>query len=285
MNTENNESSKDILKEEINNLKGNAKKIKEKGREAVEYGQSIDDIADATLGILNVTKKTPSLGPVLEDFRILNEQTRKLITQFWQIDFNPVDSSTGTTNLSISSSFHPNLVLPLNDKSSHKKIIDKYHRIEELTQKNANEAEIMNLMKDFGLDKSIKGDKSALEQFQIAQEAFKKPVKEENPASTSLVPMRECLRTTIDHLLRRRPKQEVTKREEEKIISIGMQLKGASISQNIICSLADKWKTILRDLSSSKEESISREEWQYRLNQATIFLKSFLTALDPQKCR
>ncbi len=277
-------SKKEQTQEEISSVKENAKKIKDKGRDLIEYGQSLEDLADATGEYIISVDNMPPLDGIYDNFKLLNEQTSFVIAKSTEMDFGPVYSTTATASLSISTDLHPNCVLPLNDSSKHKLIISKYSEIEKVTQRNASEEEIVELFKEFDLEKAPKGRKSVLEHFIISQSAFKKPITDDNPISTSLIPMRECIRTLIDTLLKYRPKQEKTRNEESKIISIGMQLKKDSVPESLILSLANKWVEILgRDLSSAKEINISREEWQHRLTNSTLFIKSLLTALEVKK--
>ena len=98
--------------------------------------------------------------------------------------------------------------------------------------------------------------------------------------------MRESIRLTIDYLLRRRPKQEITKKEWDKIISIGNRLSYSTISQQQIQYWAGIWVGELKNsLSPAKEEDISRNEWTKRITKSTLFLKGFLSCIDPAKLR
>ena len=284
MKSKKSKSSKEEIKKEISDLKDKAKKIKEKGRDLTEHGQSLDDLADATDEYIDIVENIPPIDSVVADFRLLNQQFGRILAQADQIDFNLVNSTYGTASISVIDSLHPNYVLPLNNPAQHEVIVSKYNEIEKVTQKNATEAEVIELLKEFGFDKSVISRKSALEQFNIALSAFKKPVTDDNPISTSLIPMRECIRTMIDSLLKCRPEQVKTKKEGEKIISIGQQLKRDTIPEGTIFSLSNKWKNILgKELSSAKEVNISRDEWRFRITQSMLFIKSLLTALDPQK--
>jgi len=215
----------------------------------------------------------------------LNNEIVKILVQSNNINFYPVYSTSGTASISFMDSLNPTFVLPLNDPSKHEVIISKYHEVENITQRDVNEKDIINLLIEFGFDKSLKERKSALEHFKIAISAFKKPISDDNPVSTSLIPMRECIKTIIDGLLKCRPVQVKTRNEYNKIISIGEQLKKDTIPKELIASIANKWTIILdRYLSTAKEAKISRDEWNHRIIQSMLFLKSFLSALDSKKC-
>ena len=55
-------SSKEPVKKEISDLKDKAKKIKEQGRNLTEFGQSLEDLADATWGYIESVDNTPSFA-------------------------------------------------------------------------------------------------------------------------------------------------------------------------------------------------------------------------------
>lgn len=147
--------------------------------------------------------------------------------------------------------------------------------------------EVRGLIRVFGLHNAPPGEKAPLELFDMAQSAFSSPVSGSNPASTSLLPMRECIQATLTQLLRRRPTQEQTgSSEKEKVKSIARQLRRANVGDEVVEAWADEWHRLNdKDLSSSKRAQLSRKEWGLRLTTATRFLHSLLSQLDPTKLR
>ena len=115
--TEKPKSTKEKIQKEISELKDNAKKVKDKGRDLIEYGQSLEDLADATGEYIISVNEMPSLDGVFDNFKLLNEQTSIVIAQSSQMDFGPVYSTTASASLTISNDLHPIFVLPLNDSS------------------------------------------------------------------------------------------------------------------------------------------------------------------------
>jgi hypothetical protein len=145
---------------------------------------------------------------------------------------------------------------------------------------------VINLFHELSLDQPLNGEISPIAQFEIAFEAYDHPVTDTDPAATSLVPMRECIRTLLGVLLKLRPTQESAKPEREKIISIGKQLCKGGNSESVIIEWADQWDRLDNlDLSPAKNVPISRDEWTDRITRATLFLESFLSGLDRQKFR
>jgi len=143
---------------------------------------------------------------------------------------------------------------------------------------------VVQLLKEFSLDVSHKTDeKSPLELFETAHEAFARPLTQNNPVSTSLIPLRGCIDNAVQSLLLMRPQQEETGSWKKKIISIGKQLKKDSLPDEVIDELAEECHSLINDLSSAKTGDISREDWLIWLNRGTSFLNSLLRGLDSSK--
>ena len=145
---------------------------------------------------------------------------------------------------------------------------------------------IREILCRFHLDKAPSGKRSPLELFNIAIEAYESPGSDD-PAITSLLPLRESISSAIKTLLRFRPKQEESgKSDKQKIISIGNQLKKDITSSDMVIKWAEEWHKINNeDLSDSKDSNISRKEWTARLFRAANFFYGFLSGLDSSKFR
>ncbi len=143
---------------------------------------------------------------------------------------------------------------------------------------------VIQLLKEFGLDIPQKpGEKSPLELFETAHEAFAKPVTQTNPVSTSLIPLRGCIDTVIQSLISMRPSQEEAGSWKKKIISIGKQLKKDSLPEEVVDEWAEQCHSLINDLSGFKTGNIERNDWLIWLNRGTSFLNSLLKGLDSSK--
>lgn len=144
--------------------------------------------------------------------------------------------------------------------------------------------EVTKLLVEFGLDVPHKPeDKSPLELFITAHDAFEKPLTQNNPVSTSLIPLRGCIDNAVQSLLLMRSYQEETGSWKKKIDSIGKQLKKDSLPDDVIDELAEECHSLIDDLSGAKTGNISREDWLVWLNRGTSFLNSLLKGLDSSK--
>jgi len=163
---------------------------------------------------LEDAEKVPCIEHTYIDINRLNRKLDQVILKFAKPDMDSLYTSTGATYFSIVDELNPNNVLPLNDKSSHRNLRQKYDKIKEITQKETTEKEIIEIMHYLKIDTNMKGIKSPIEQFRIAQSAFKNPVQDNNPISASLIPMRESIKCTIDYLLKHRPLYLYKKRKK-----------------------------------------------------------------------
>jgi len=262
------------------------KKIAEIGRNLTEAGQSMADVANAAREVVHVVKTPPNIEFLINDWGLANQQADLVIGQLGGIDVPTFTSASGTAVSTSSDSFEEAGLLSIVPKEEHPRLVTVLESFNQVSERAADAEEVGKLMKSLELDQAPPGRKSALEQFKTAHAAFKAPVSEGNPIATSLIPMRESIRTTIDTLLRRRPKQEKTKNECSKIVSIGRQLKRDGLPDTIVNSWASQWTHALQTyLSPAKEEDISRDEWRRRLVRSTLFLKGFLDGIDPSKLK
>lgn len=154
----------------------------------------------------------------------------------------------------------------------------------EFISRPSHKDDAIRLLKEFGLDNPHKSnEKSPLELFETAHEAFAKPLTQSNPVSTSLIPLRGCIDNTIQSLILMRPYQEETGSWKKKIISIGKQLKKDSLPAVIIDEWAEECHSLIDELSGFKTGDIERDDWLIWLNRGTSFLNSLLRGLDSSK--
>jgi len=260
------------------------KKIAEIGRNFTEAGQSMADGANATRKVVHVVKTPPNSEFLINDWGLANQQADLVIGQLGETDVLAFTSASGTAVSTSSDSFAS--LLSIVPEEEHPRLVTALESFNQVSERAADAKEVGKLMESLELDQAPPGRKSALEQFKTAHAAFKAPVSEGNPIATSLIPMRESIHTTINTLLRRRPKQEKTKNECSKIVSIGRQLKRDDLPDSIVNSWASQWTRALQTyLSPAKEEDISRDEWLRRLVRSTLFLKGFLHGIDPSKLK
>jgi len=131
----------------------------------------------------------------------------------------------------------------------------------------------------------ISGRRSPLELLEDAKSAIDQPqtTTADQPVA-ALIPLRESILSTIAELLRRRRKQEDTKRVE-KIVSIGNQCGLDGLPEGHFDRLAADSADLLKKLSATKQKTMPRDEIIGLFNEGLNFLKSFTQSIDETKLR
>jgi len=256
--------------------------LSREGKKLDETGQNFADFARSVKPLLQYTPPG-NLESIINDFEVANKSFDFALAHLSAINPVAIDSTSGTATVSVSGVFTPANILPWVPTSEQHTAEKALVRLWNVLNVAADEDDVVALMKSLGLNRAPKGQKNPLSQFVTAHQAFKTPVTPDNPISTSLLPMRESIRLTIGHILKKRPYQEEAKTEIAKVTSIGRQFAYDTISPDTIDSWAQQWNELLKQLSAAKEKDNTREEWQDRLTQATLWLKAFLSGLDPNK--
>ena len=141
-------------------------------------------------------------------------------------------------------------------------------------------------MRTFGLDAPYGGEESAVSQFEVAIAAFARPPVANGPATPSLLALRSCIVQTIEALNKRKPVQEATGRSDaDKIRSIGRQVGRPGCSLELVESWANDWAQLNDALSGAKTKAFSRDRCESLIDSGSLFLRSFLAGLDPDKLR
>ena len=284
-NFEDNKDPKEIFDDLLEESIEQGHKFVETGQDLTEAGQYIVDLSSGLRDVLSTEEHDIDVEPLIDDWKMSNEHIKFTLSHIEKVDIPAVYSTTGTMTVSSGSVIDPrkfegNIFIPESED-----VEGPFVNLSNVISRFSNEEEVISLLTELGFDQKIGDRESPLDRFIFAHEAYKKPVSPDNPAVTSLIPIREAIGGVISELLKRRPNQERARNWHDKIISIGRQLKRESLSMDLVESWAQKWEVILNDLSEAKEKELTRAEWLHLLRQATIFLKNLLNGLDPGKFR
>lgn len=258
----------------------------EQGREITENAQSIVDLGKATIVLNRIAPDLPGNECQISDWKNLGISLQSAIQGNVKNYIPSIYSSAGTVIVSIVDIYNPKIVfdsVSSDELPAAKEAIATLHRI---LFRKADENLLIDLMKKFGLDSTKPDKKSPIDLYLSGLAAFKGPVIENNPISTSLLPIREAIESAINKLLMQRQQQEKAKSWHAKIISIGNQLKLAEIQIETFESLASRWDRMLdKNLSSAKDQNITRDEWDFRIKELSMWFISFLESIDLEKVR
>ena len=280
-NGDSNQLKNEELRQTLDKAYDLGNRLANKGRELSSVGQYITDWVEITREALPLISSTKELNAVKKSWVSTTVFVGQTLDRLNEIDIGAISSTSAASALTSVISL-PSLSTP--SKTAEVQSVAK--RIEELTNRSHEKQSVVSLMKSLDLDTSLASKRSPLEQLETSYKAFEATVDSGTPALTSLIPMRECILETIAILLTKRKHQEKARNTKDKVRSILNQLKRDSICIDLINDLSIQCGDILhKDLSSSKQLKILRSEWQHALTLATLWLKSFLSALDPVKVR
>jgi len=269
---------------ELANMVAKARKEAEEAIYRVEIMkgrlQEIIDEANVTNPLIPYIQPQETEG-LINLWSSVTDQVSRINTSLGSI-YLSTDSASGTATVSstIISGAYTNNRLFVESPEFQSAWIPYVEFVSRPSQKD----DVIQLLKEFGLNTPHKsGEKSPLELFETAHEAFAKPVTQNNPVSTSLIPLRGCIDNAVQSLILMRPSQEETGNWKKEIVSIGKQLKKDSLPEDVIYEWAEECHSLIDDLSGSKTGDIEREDWLIWLNRGTSFLNSLLKGLDSSK--
>lgn len=280
-----NKDQKDELDRLLKEGGEKGRQIFDKSGEFGQFGYEVADMASAGQGVLKyVVASKVDLQPAIDAWQIVNQQEDNILQHLAPISM-PTASTSGTASAYAMTDFaSPDTIIDFVRPDKQEEAQAAAQRLSAVIDRRGDKDRVLSLMRAYGLSRAPTGQKSPEELFQTAWAAFGRPVSQSSPASTSLIPMRECINATVADLLRRRSKQERTKRSE-KVISIGTQMAHSTIPRSIIESLQNRHESITDELSAAKQRDFTREAWGELLRRATLFLRELLETVDPSKMR
>jgi len=134
-------------------------------------------------------------------------------------------------------------------------------------------------MRRLGLDRRAGGHKSARELLDEAKTALDQPSGAAGGEVAVLLTLREAIESALSELIRRRPLQEPTSNNREKIRSIGRQCALTGMEDQFE-ALASQGPEIINTLSGTKQTAIPRPELITLFQRGVLFLDALLKSID-----
>ena len=100
-----------------------------------------------------------------------------------------------------------------------------------------------------------------------------------------LVTRRACIDSVLAELLRRRPRQELTPKAQDKVESIGNQCGLATLPGAHCTRLTTNVGPLRDQLSGAKQGSSPRERVRELFHSSLLFLKALLDGIDETKLK
>jgi hypothetical protein len=139
-------------------------------------------------------------------------------------------------------------------------------------------------MKRLGLDRRVGERKSARELLDEAKTELDYPSGAVGGEVAVLLTLRSAIEAALSELVRRRPVQEPTSNNREKVRSIGRHCALAGLEDQFEL-LASPWHEIINTLSSKKETAIPRAELIFHFQRGVFVLDALLKIVDEKKLR
>jgi hypothetical protein len=140
-------------------------------------------------------------------------------------------------------------------------------------------------MRRLGLDKRGGTARTPLDLLEEARGALDRPVIGDGGPVSVLVSLRECIDAVITELVRRRPRQEVTKGWKGKVTSVGCQCARPMLSPDHFDRLGLDAESLMNQLSGAKQGGMGRDQLAEFFNQGLLFLNALMDSIDEAKVR
>lgn len=265
----------------IREVREKAQRLAESGRQQLEIGQFVNDLAGK---VDNLRKYRPSVfsrGQFLDISNLLDQYPYESVAN--------VVASLSSTSLTVGSSalygVSETYLSSFEVREEKAGERSAAHALWLTVTAKADEPLVVSLMRRFGLDKASVGQESPLSFFETAMATIRRPPLEESASAPSLLSMRSAIEKTIDSLVARRPTQEPAGNWETKVRSIAKQMKLDSISDLTVDEWVNQLAWLIKNLSSSKDKKIAREICESRLRRAILFLRGLLEGLNSDKLK
>jgi hypothetical protein len=255
------------------------KEIAAKGREIASEGQNLSDWADATKDAAKSVNDPSLLGSLVQNWLMATDTARGL-SSYLSIVPNQLLASTSSA-ASMGSLMILGFGAPTESASAK-----AVQRIKDMATRPEVYNSVVALLKELGLDHAHGNFLSALQHFKTAHTEYMVNAASHRQGTTWLIPIRECILTVLDALIRQIVPQERVKGIDNKVLHILEHFSVSGSQEEHIRNLSAECKRILEEgLSSSKQKMLSRSESESILLEATMWLRSFLTLIDPGKLR
>lgn len=274
------EEKKDELLRLFREGKNKGQEIIKKASDFTQFGQQVTDLADVSEEIFKyVPPENIEFPQILPAWEYVHLQEDTILGNMMNI----ATTSSSTVAYSMTDLAIIKNITRFVPADRQNEVNFATQRLSRIINSQIEKDKVLSILREYGFTNATSGRKSPTELFEIAWAAFEKPVTQSVPASTSLIPMRECLNNIVAELLRRRPGQERVKPKRNKILSICHQFAVSGVTEWAVNSLANRWENLHDELSGSKDKNYSRLQWSDCLSRASLFLIEFLQSLDQSK--
>jgi hypothetical protein len=185
--------------------------------------------------------------------------------------------SSGTTNTAVS--FVSNNFFP------SQQVQDAKTRLFQVLDRSPLVEQVRSSMIRLGLNSRGGNARTALDLLDEAQAALERPVIKDGGPTSVLIALRESIDATITELIRRRPIQEKVHGWNGKVLSLGQHCAYSGLRTGHFDRLGTEADGLMSQLSSYKQDSLSRDAMNELFIEGITLLKALLDSIDAGKLR
>jgi hypothetical protein len=270
----------DLLREIDKECSG-AEKV---GRELSQSARLGRDLVACTTKLVDAVQDDSDLSPdEWSGIRAPFEALRHQAVQVQQTDFRAFTSTVSATGLTMTTIIDQlTRPAPAGFQYAAK---DAAAGVYQIFARHDLISQITERLSELGLDRRSGNKQTPIEQLEDAKLALDRPSHGEGVPVAILIPLRECIQTVVEGLMKRRKRQEEARAFKAKILSIGDQCGRAGLALDHFARLAEDGHPLINKLSAGKDTAMSRNELGHLFQQGALFLKTLLDSIDETKLR
>lgn len=253
------------------------KEIASKGRELASEGQSLTDWAEAVKDASKEISDPAYLRNLVYRWGIAGDTAQKLNSNLMHVAGHALSSTASLASAG---------TLWIGNVPAAGEITTAAKRIRDLAGKPEVYTSVAAFLRELCIDQAHGNFLSALQHFETAHSEYRINAASPNQATTWLIPIRECILAVLDSLLKRTIPQKKVSGVDKKVMHVLTVAAKVGYQQGHVENVANECKRLLDEgLSPSKHKALSRSEGESLLLAATMWLRAFLSMVDPGKLK
>lgn len=178
--------------------KKNGQEIVKKSSDFLQFGQQVIDLSDVSQELLGyVIPSGIDLEPAIRGWEYVRMQENTILESMGSISLPMAMTSGIAASYAMIDFANPDTIIRFVLPDNQDKARTAAEKLSSVIDKKGEKNETLLLLRQYGLANAPPGQKSPVELFETAWAAFDTPVTPTLPASTSLIPMRECINDTF----------------------------------------------------------------------------------------
>lgn len=256
----------------------------------VDKGLQFVEVAKASI---EVNRELRNVITQMPSDAVLDTQSWARMTSGWESHkdaskalFSVFVSSTHTSSTSATASLGTTLAfttaMPWMNEPSVKPHLAA---LDSTLHRAAKVADARLQLQTFGLNAALTGLRSPLALLNEAEAARTRPSTGQSQPTSILLPLRECIESSLAALLRRVPNQSPTGKTAAKVELIGSQCGKSGLAAYHFHNLGIDCGNLIKDLSGAKQADLPEKRTNSLYDAGVLFIIGFLSSLEVSKLK